>query len=213
LRPLLRIPLIANGNIRSFDDAQTNLAITGAEGVMSAEAILACPRLFSPDAHVRQASCTEMAREYLHFCSLYPPPPLHWMADHVHNIVRAPIEQNRWMDLRARLKAVGRERPHAEGLGAPPVAVAAATAGDGGASVQQAAAARAQEYAQGVVTMEAVLVELEQRLVLLQQQGGPAAARALAKLQRAQQREAAATEDDEAVGSLWFSDAAVSSAV
>jgi len=188
LRTLLRVPILANGNIRCFEDAEANLRATGAEGVMSAEAVLACPRLFAADAALRQAPAAEMAREYLSEClNCISPPPLHWISDHVHNIVRAHIERNKWPDLRARLKAVGRERPHAEGLGP-----------QSRSSEEQSL--RAQEYAHGFAAMEGVLVEVEQRLAALQQQGGADAARALVQQQRALKRKEKAVEEEPVTG-------------
>lgn len=46
IRAAVQIPVIANGNIRTGLDAVRNLALTQCEGVMSAEGILANPKLF-----------------------------------------------------------------------------------------------------------------------------------------------------------------------
>jgi tRNA-dihydrouridine synthase 1 len=39
--------VISNGNVRTYDDVVNNMRITNADGIMSGEAILANPSLFS----------------------------------------------------------------------------------------------------------------------------------------------------------------------
>lgn len=48
VREALRIPVLANGNIRTLHDVEACLAYTGAAGVMSADSLLEDPGLFSP---------------------------------------------------------------------------------------------------------------------------------------------------------------------
>lgn len=182
LKRALHVPVIANGNIRSFAEARANLVATGCDGVMSAEAVLANPALFAGDQTPRERDplrCVELAREYIRWCSLVPPPPLHWIADHVHNICRAAIETNHWPDLRAALKAVGRDQPISDS-GAS-VAIALVQAGG--------AAQRAQEA--GVAAVLAVLDELRTRLQAVQTTGSDDARAKLQRL-RAERRAAAA---------------------
>ena len=180
LKRALHVPVIANGNIRSFAEARANLVATGCDGVMSAEAVLANPALFAGDQTPQERDplrCIELAREYLRWCGLVPPPPLHWIADHVHNICRASIETNHWPDLRAALKVVGRDQPIS----------------DSGASVAiiqaDGAAQRAQEA--GVAAVLAVLDELRTRLQAVQTTGSDDARAKLQRL-RAERRAAAA---------------------
>ena len=47
VREAVRIPVLANGNIRNLEDVHDCLAYTGAVGVMSAESLLEDPALFS----------------------------------------------------------------------------------------------------------------------------------------------------------------------
>ena len=46
IKESLKIPVIANGGIETFQDARDCLEQTGCDGVMSAEAILEYPALF-----------------------------------------------------------------------------------------------------------------------------------------------------------------------
>ncbi len=43
LKEHLRVPVISNGNVRTFDDLQVNLDFTGADGLMVGETLLRNP--------------------------------------------------------------------------------------------------------------------------------------------------------------------------
>lgn len=47
IKKILQVPVLANGNVRSWDDVVANLNLTGADGVMSAEGMLDDPCLFA----------------------------------------------------------------------------------------------------------------------------------------------------------------------
>lgn len=47
-------PIIANGNVRTWEDVQDNLLLTEADGVMSAEGLLDNPALFHPNAFAHE---------------------------------------------------------------------------------------------------------------------------------------------------------------
>jgi tRNA-dihydrouridine synthase 1 len=47
IKNLMSIPVIANGNIQRFEDIDACLKFTGADAVMSAEALLCNPALFA----------------------------------------------------------------------------------------------------------------------------------------------------------------------
>mmetsp|Transcript_4222 Transcript_4222/g.6579 ORF Transcript_4222/g.6579 Transcript_4222/m.6579 type:complete len:547 (+) Transcript_4222:145-1785(+) len=76
-------PIIANGGIEYSSDIQKCLEYTGASAVMSSEALLENPGLFSIEGKDdRDLSPEEMfqrqlkySHEYLDFCTLYPPVP------------------------------------------------------------------------------------------------------------------------------------------
>ncbi|XP_074654537.1 tRNA-dihydrouridine(16/17) synthase [NAD(P)(+)]-like isoform X2 [Tubulanus polymorphus] len=61
------IPVIANGNILDFNDIEDCLRYTGADAVMSAEAILHNPALFSG----KNPNVCEMAEEFLNLCYVH----------------------------------------------------------------------------------------------------------------------------------------------
>lgn len=63
------VPIIANGNIRNWDDVQANLSFTKAEGVMSAEGILDNPALYFEGKPV---PALQLATEYLDLVQQYP---------------------------------------------------------------------------------------------------------------------------------------------
>lgn len=72
-----RVPILANGNISSFEDVRACLEYTGADGVMSSEAILEYPpNVFLPrvDASYRPGpGRLAIAREYLDLARQHPP--------------------------------------------------------------------------------------------------------------------------------------------
>lgn len=94
----VRIPVLANGNIRHMDDVKDCLEETGVEGVLSAETLLENPALFAGfrtaewvsdsdgtfvDGKLDQA---DLLIEYLQLCEKYPVP---WriVRSHVHKLL------------------------------------------------------------------------------------------------------------------------------
>jgi len=64
------VPVLANGGIGSAEDAHRCLEETKADGVLSSEAILEYPPLFSAERRIGRCAIT---REYLRLCDLHPP--------------------------------------------------------------------------------------------------------------------------------------------
>lgn len=60
IKKLLRIPVIANGNVISFEDVEKNLQFTRADAIMSAEGILDNPALFLPRLGARHGATLQM---------------------------------------------------------------------------------------------------------------------------------------------------------
>jgi tRNA-dihydrouridine synthase 1 len=71
IREAITIPLIANGSVSSFAHIEECLAISGADGVMSATGLLDNPALFTPPP--AQPSRWQLAREYLDITREHPP--------------------------------------------------------------------------------------------------------------------------------------------
>ena len=65
----LNIPVIANGGIYCFEDVINCLTFTGYDAVMSAEALLENPALFSGEI----VDFDDLALELLELCKVYPP--------------------------------------------------------------------------------------------------------------------------------------------
>jgi len=55
----LRIPVIANGNVRELADAERALAATGCDGIMSGCGVLADPALFLPASATAEEAAVE----------------------------------------------------------------------------------------------------------------------------------------------------------
>mmetsp|Transcript_18249 Transcript_18249/g.32745 ORF Transcript_18249/g.32745 Transcript_18249/m.32745 type:complete len:317 (+) Transcript_18249:2423-3373(+) len=71
VKEALRIPVIANGGIYTYEDVERCLAATNADGVMSSEALLENPALFS---NTKESPFT-LALEYLRICEDYETEP------------------------------------------------------------------------------------------------------------------------------------------
>ncbi|KAK9054110.1 hypothetical protein SSX86_025187 [Deinandra increscens subsp. villosa] len=82
----LRIPVLANGNIRHMDDVKSCLEETGADGILSAETLLENPALFAgfrtaewvsdseDDIQDGKLDQADLVVEYLKLCEKYPVP-------------------------------------------------------------------------------------------------------------------------------------------
>ncbi|XP_021301212.1 tRNA-dihydrouridine(16/17) synthase [NAD(P)(+)]-like [Herrania umbratica] len=94
----LRIPVLANGNIRHMEDVQNCLEETGADGVLSAESVLENPALFAgfqtadwvgdneKDNIAGKLDQAELLVEYLKLCERYPV-PWRMIRSHVHKML------------------------------------------------------------------------------------------------------------------------------
>lgn len=87
------IPVVANGNVKSMDDAMEALRVTGADGVMSAWALLDHPAVFVGRGG---PSRMEVCREYLELARKYGT-PMRMVRLHVFKMMRGRLDVN--MDL------------------------------------------------------------------------------------------------------------------
>lgn len=98
IKDAVRIPVLANGNIRHMGDVRSCLDHTGADGVLSAESLLENPALFSgfrtlewreddgEDSDDRGLDQAELVVEYLKLCEQYPV-PWRMVRSHVHKML------------------------------------------------------------------------------------------------------------------------------
>ncbi|KAH9602121.1 hypothetical protein KSS87_002249 [Heliosperma pusillum] len=98
VRNAIRIPVLANGNVRHMDDVDSCLQATGCEGVLSADALLENPALFAgfrtnewvdeSDANSINGKLdqAELLTEYLKFCEKHPV-PWRMVRAHVHKML------------------------------------------------------------------------------------------------------------------------------
>ncbi|XP_061339998.1 uncharacterized protein LOC133286582 [Gastrolobium bilobum] len=98
VKDAVRIPVLANGNIRHIDDVKDCLEETGVEGVLSAETLLENPALFAGFRTAEWVSGSEgtnvdgkldqadLLVEYLKLCEQYPV-PWRMIRSHVHKLL------------------------------------------------------------------------------------------------------------------------------
>ena len=68
MKESVSIPVFANGGIEHYDDVQKCLDYTGCDAVMSSEALLEYPALFSGKFVTQE----QLTHEYLDLCEKYP---------------------------------------------------------------------------------------------------------------------------------------------
>ncbi len=98
------VPILSNGNIANMDDVHRCLKVTGADGVMSSEAILEYPALFTEtNVHSTNFQRTgpgrlQLAKEFLEICKYYPPEDggqgsgFKCIRAHVHRFLHADLQ-------------------------------------------------------------------------------------------------------------------------
>ncbi len=97
IKSILSIPVISNGGISCFEDTQKVLKLTGCDGVMSAEAILEYPALFSPNGLL---DMDELVSEYLECVEEFPDQE-HFVKSHLFKMLYSAFREH--FDLRDKL--------------------------------------------------------------------------------------------------------------
>lgn len=93
LKETLSIPVISNGNVRTFDDVRVNLEYTRADGAMVGEALLGNPTLFAGDL----PDPVRISFEYLDICKRLPDvTPLNIMRTHVRRFIEFQCSRRPW---------------------------------------------------------------------------------------------------------------------
>uniref|UniRef100_A0A0A9CFR9 tRNA-dihydrouridine(16/17) synthase [NAD(P)(+)] n=1 Tax=Arundo donax TaxID=35708 RepID=A0A0A9CFR9_ARUDO len=97
VKDALRVPVLANGDVRHMDDVKNCLEYTGADGVLSAETLLENPALFAgfrtkewkedgDDYGHSGLDQADLVIEYLKLCEQYPV-PWRMVRSHVHKML------------------------------------------------------------------------------------------------------------------------------
>lgn len=100
----LRVPVLANGDVRSLADVGKCLAVTGCDGVLSAIPLLEDPALFSEDRETDPAARARRAREYARFAETHAT-PARMVRGHAFRMLAPWLSE--FIDLRDELNAQG----------------------------------------------------------------------------------------------------------
>jgi tRNA-dihydrouridine synthase 1 len=104
IKETLNIPVVLNGGISDFKDAEYALNYTKCDGVMSSESILEYPALFEPS---KIYDLDDLCIEYLDFYEKYPGEATFNIARaHVHKFLHSGFNLHGHGDLRERLNNV-----------------------------------------------------------------------------------------------------------
>eukprot|EP00762_Andalucia_godoyi_P007862 ANDGO_01229.mRNA.1 tRNA-dihydrouridine(16/17) synthase len=98
IKQALKIPVLANGNMETFEDVQRCIQYTGCDGVLSAEALLWNPALFSG----KLLPSLDLCQEYVDLVRLHPC-PLRMVKAHIFKILACLIHSPENHDLRQKL--------------------------------------------------------------------------------------------------------------
>jgi tRNA-dihydrouridine synthase 1 len=104
--PDVKIPVIANGGIAHLEDVEACRAFTGADGVMSSEAILENPALFTGGIHPttgRRVSSIDLSLEYLELATTLGGADVGCVKGHLMKLLFGLLSAPPFHDLRSQL--------------------------------------------------------------------------------------------------------------
>jgi len=84
----LSIPVLANGNTRTFEDVLENLKQTECDGIMAGEGLLDNPALFASSIGQAAPEGPELCLEYLRICREFGSPTVEWVRGNVLRMCR-----------------------------------------------------------------------------------------------------------------------------
>lgn len=95
IKQALPIPVMANGGISNLDDVERCIQETGVDGVMSSEAVLENPGLFSRNINLitgTRSTQEDLCIEYLELAEQHPPPNLKFIRAHVFKMLHTDLQ-------------------------------------------------------------------------------------------------------------------------
>ncbi len=108
IKDAMPVPVFANGGVADLDDVLRCLAETGVDGVMSSEALLENPGLFSRNIDSvtgREATQIDLAEQYLEYVEKYPLDRLKVVRAHIFKFLFTGVQAHH--DLREKLVTAG----------------------------------------------------------------------------------------------------------
>lgn len=112
IKQALKIPVILNGGVASFEDCETALKFSGCDGVMSSEGILEYPALFDG---TKVHDLDDLCLEYLEFFKAYPGEAHNKIVKaHMHKFLHSGFTLHGHTDLRDRLNKLDKKRDEFE---------------------------------------------------------------------------------------------------
>ena len=99
IKSILRIPVLANGNIQCGQHVRDCISLTKVDGIMSAEGNLYNPCIFADQSPL----ATQICIEFLELQEKYPAPTLSSVRGHLFKMLHHIFQQSEYAEFRQRL--------------------------------------------------------------------------------------------------------------